>query len=330
MRCRAGPLMVALAVAGCAGGYSRAGEAAASTAGADTASFVEREYSSAFGARKYRLYVPAGLRPGAPLVIMLHGCTQGAGEFAAASRMNTHAAERRVIVVYPEQPASAHPQKCWNWYLRAHQARGAGEPAIIAAIADSVVRELQADRRRIYAGGLSAGAAMAVTLGVAYPDLFAAVGAHSGLPWGAATEVAGALAAMKSGGPDPDSLGRVAAQAMGAEVRAVPLFVMHGNRDAVVAPVAARRLVAQFTAADAAAGVVLSSDSTRGEAGGYPYQLLRARDAKGRVLIEAWLVDSLGHALSGGAPGMRWTDARGPDAAREMLRFFLAHPRSDR
>lgn len=322
----AGLLVAAAALlGGCAGGYGTAPQAAAR----DTATFTEREHTSSAGVRRYRLFVPAGLRPGAPVVMLLHGCTQDAAELARASRMNEHAGPRGVIVAYPEQPASAHPQKCWNWYLPAHQERGAEEPAILAAIADEVAREFGADRRRVHVGGLSAGAAMAVILGVTYPDRFASVAAHSGLGWRTATDVMSGLAAMKSGGPDPDSLGRLAHAAMGPNARIVPLFVMHGLGDPVVTALASRNLVAQFRSAAAAGGVALALDSTSGAGGGYSYRIVRARDQRQRVLIEAWFVDSLGHALSGGAAGTRWTDPRGPDAAAEMLRFLLEHPRSD-
>ena len=312
-------------IGACAGGSGAVPEAAER----DTATFTEREHASAPGLRRYRLFVPAGLRPGAPVVMLLHGCTQDAAELAGATRMNQHAARRGVIVVYPEQPATAHPQKCWNWYLPAHQERGAGEPAFLAAIADEVATEFGADRRRVNVAGLSAGAAMAVVLAVTYPDRFASVAAHSGLGWRTAGDVMSGLAAMKSGGPEPDSLGRLAHAAMGARARTVPLFVMHGLADPVVTALASRNLVAQFRAAAAAGGVPLALDSASGAEGGYSYRIVRARDRRGRVLIEAWFVDSLGHALSGGAAGSRWTDPRGPDAAAEMLRFLLEHPRPD-
>ena len=280
--------------------------------------------------RPYRLFLPANVRPGAPLVVLLHGCTQDAAEFAAATRMNEYAAEAGAIVVYPEQPASANPQKCWNWFLPAHQARGSGEPAIIAGIADSLARAHRADPRRIYIGGLSAGAAMAVVTAVAYPDRFAAVASHSGIGWGVASDVASALAAMRSGGASSDSLVQGMRGAMGPHARPLPIFVVHGTADAVVTPRASRVLLDQF------AGLhrVLEprADELRGmsfeEAGGYRYERVTVNGTNNRLAIEAWFVDSLGHALSGGAPGARWTDSRGPNAARGMLQFFLEHPRA--
>jgi poly(hydroxyalkanoate) depolymerase family esterase len=262
--------------------------------------------------------------------VWLHGCSQDAASLAAASRMDSLAAARRLIVVAPEQPASANQIRCWNWFLPAHQSRGAGEPAIIAAIAREVAAEYGADPRRIYVGGLSAGAAMAVVTAIAYPELFAAAGSHSGVGWRMASDVTGGLAVMKSGGGHADSLGTAALQSMGEHAWAIPLFVVHGMKDAVVTPVASGNLVTQFAAIARRSGVATDADSSGGEAGGYTYSVLRYRDERDRVLIEAWFVDSLGHALSGGAAGQPWTDPRGPDATGEMLRFFLDHPRPER
>lgn len=293
---------------------------------ADTAIVAQREHASESGTRGYRLFVPPMTPAGAPLVVWLHGCTQDAAELAVASRMDSLAAAARVIVVSPEQPASANPARCWNWFAPEHQARG-GEPAIIAAIARAVAAEFSADPARIHVGGISAGGAMAVATAISYPELFASVASHAGIGWRMASNVAGGLAVMKTGGAAAESLGVIAHQAMGAEGRMIPLFAVHGMRDGVVTPLATRNLVAQFVALAGAAGTRLRADSARSTAGGYSYQSLRFVGAGNRPVIEAWFVDSLGHALSGGAPGSRWVDARGPDATLGMLRFFLGHPR---
>jgi poly(hydroxyalkanoate) depolymerase family esterase len=297
--------------------------------GADTAIVAQREHASEWGTRHYRLFVPPMTPAGAPLIVWLHGCTQDAAELAAASRMDSLAAAARVIVAYPEQPASANPARCWNWFVPEHQARG-GEPAIIAAIARAVAEEFSADPARIHVGGLSAGGAMAVATAISYPDLFASVASHAGIGWRMASNVAGGLAVMKTGGAAAESLGVIAHQTMGANARMIPLFAVHGMRDAVVTPMATRTLATQFEAIAAAAGTRLRADSALSTAGGYSHQELRYLGAGDRPVIEVWFVDSLGHALSGGAPGSRWVDARGPDATRGMLRFFLDHPRHTR
>ncbi|HEX8209883.1 MAG TPA: PHB depolymerase family esterase [Longimicrobium sp.] len=278
---------------------------------ADTSGSWEwHTHTSDAGTRRYRLFVPAGVdasRP-APLVVMLHGCTQDPDDFARGTRFNEAAAEERVIVAYPEQTGALHPQKCWTWYDPAHQARG-GEPALVAGIAREVMAARPVDAKRVYVAGISAGAAMAINTAAAYPELFAAAGAHSGIAYRAATAVPQALAVMRNGSAAPDSL-RVE--------RAVPLIVFHGASDPVVAPINGRQLAALW----ARAGGLKDFQRSEMETGG----LRATRDVYGPFL-ELWMVEGLGHAWSGGSAEGTYTDVRGPDATREMLRFFLAHTR---
>jgi poly(hydroxyalkanoate) depolymerase family esterase len=322
---------VALPAPACAG----AARTAAVQAPSDTSVVLAREYVSPTGSRKYRLFVPAGHTPSrpAPLVVLLHGCTQGPEDLARGSRFDALGGEAGALVVYPEQPEAAHPKKCWNWYDPAHQARDGGEPAMLAEMTREVAAAYGVDPRRIYIGGLSAGAAMAVLTAVAYPDLFAAVGSHSGLGWRVAGDLATGLAAMRGAGPDSRVLAERASQEMGGRARVVPLIVLHGAADPVVGPTGSERLAEQFALLhDMVAGAErtpLLADTTRAEAGGYSYRLRRLREPGGRVVIEDWLIDGLGHALSGGSAEGKWTDQKGPDGAREMLRFFLEHPRAE-
>ncbi len=294
----------------------------------DTGAFIAGEYVSAEGRRRYKLFVPARKR-NAPLIVLLHGCTQHPDDLARGTRFNQHATRAGALVLYPDQPVEANGRKCWNWFDPAHQAPGAGEPALIAGMTREVVATYRADSRRVYIGGISAGAAMAVLTAVAYPDLYAAVAAHSGLPWRAAQDLASGLAAMQGKLPDSDSLARAAREAMAAAARAVPLIALHGTRDSILRPAATHHLVEQFVALHELVrpgGPRPASTSTiGGAAAGYPVRVRRYRDADGRAVIEEWLIDGLGHAWSGGSPEGSWTDARGPDATAEIMRFFLEH-----
>jgi poly(hydroxyalkanoate) depolymerase family esterase len=245
---------------------------------------------------------------------MLHGCTQNPDDFAAGTRMNALAEAQGWLVLYPAQAGAANGSGCWNWFRREDQRREEGEPSLIAGMAREVRARYEADARRVYVAGLSAGGAMAAVMGAVYPELFAAVGVHSGLPYGAAHDLPSALAAMREGRGAPQHLAAGAAR---------PTIVFHGDRDATVHPRNGEGVVqaARGALAGAALGRVV-----RGEVpGGHRYTRTVYAGAEGRPVVEGWLVHGAGHAWSGGSPRGSYTDPRGPDAAREMLRFFSAH-----
>jgi poly(hydroxyalkanoate) depolymerase family esterase len=272
------------------------------------ARFETRSHACAAGARDYRLYVPASLA-GAPrgLVLMLHGCTQDPDDFALGTGMNAQAERHGLIVAYPAQTRGHNASACWNWFDPAHQGREAGEPAILAGIAAALAAEFDVPREAVFAAGLSAGGAMAAVLAATHADLFSAVGIHSGLPYGAARDVASAFAAMRSGG--------AAKAAAGPSAR---LMVLHGTEDATVAPANAEAI------AEAARRSLPPAKPRlrRCRAGGRDCTVRRVlRD--GRPAVELWMIEGAGHAWSGGDPAGSYADAAGPDASAEMVRFFL-------
>ncbi len=279
------------------------------------ASFTNESYSEAAGTRAYKLYVPANRPDGPmPLIVMLHGCTQSADDFATGTGMNLAAEEHGFLVAYPEQPGSANANRCWNWFNAADQGRGRGEPALIAGITRRIMKDHPVDPARVYVAGLSAGGAAAVIMGSTYPDLYAAVGAHSGLPLGAARDMPSAFAAMRNG----------AAGERGG-VSPVPTIIFHGTQDSTVHPANAAAIAAQ--AMGAAPG--LRPMVTRGEVpGGRAYTRTIHADASDQGLCEHWEIQGAGHAWAGGNPSGSFTDPLGPDATREMVRFFFAHGRA--
>ena len=277
------------------------------------ASFVSGHYRNECGARDYKLFEPS--RDGAllPLVVMLHGCTQDPDDFARGTRMNALAREQGLLVLYPAQSQKANAQRCWNWFKHNHQARGKGEPAILAGMVREVIASHHVDPERVYVAGLSAGGAMAAILGDAYPDLFAAVGVHSGLATGAATDVTTAFAAMRG-----DAGGTRPAARHGATP---PTIVFHGDADATVNLVNGERVIG-------AGGWAVHPEAQRGAtAMGVPYSRRTWVDGQGAERAEQWTLHGVGHAWSGGDLAGSFTDPRGPDASAEMLRFFLRHPR---
>jgi len=291
--------------------------------------FVSRSYSNAAGARAYKLYIPKTYaKKRMPLIIMLHGCTQNPDDFAAGTRMNELADKHAFLVAYPAQSANANGSNCWNWFNVSDQARDRGEPSLIAGITREVASSYRVDERRIFVAGLSAGAAMAVILGATYPELFAAVGAHSGLPYGAADDVPSAFAAMRgSSGPIFSGRGLKSRTSTprDAPTRAPPTIVFHGDHDTTVNADNGSKIVAQAIALGREqTGCLKKSVQAQVSANGRECTITIYRDSMMRPCIEQWVLHGAGHAWSGGCSNGSYIDERGPDASAEMVRFFLA------
>lgn len=287
--------------------------------------FVKGTYTNSAGTRAYKTYIPAVYdRQAVPLVVMLHGCKQDPNDFAAGTRMNALAEEHGFIVVYPEQAAAANVSKCWNWFQRTDQKRDQGEPSLIADITREVIAAYRVDGRRVFVAGLSAGGAMAAIMATNYPDLYAAVGIHSGLAYAAASDLPSAFAAMRGDGKVPR---RKLSRGVDRSSRSVPTIVFHGDGDMTVHPSNGEEVIAQGTAAsspgeaqhEADARVTVETGNSRGRA----YTRTIHRDTRGKHTMEHWVVHGAGHAWSGGSAEGSFTDVKGPDASREMLRFFL-------
>jgi len=279
--------------------------------------FLERTFTGSTGTRAYKVYVPAGYSHESsqllPMVVMLHGCTQSPDDFAAGTRMNALADEHGFVAVYPAQCAAANAQRCWNWFRTDDQIRECGEPAIIAGITKEVAATYRVDSRRIFVVGMSAGAAMAVILATTYPDVYAAVGAHSGLAYRAAHDMPSAFKAMHAASSSP---------ARPHAPIPVPAIVFHGDHDRTVALGNAAAIVGHAVASRA--GATLRQDASSGEAGGRKFSRTVYADACNDVIAEHWVVHGAGHAWSGGSTAGTFADARGPDASREIIRFFFA------
>ncbi len=299
------------------------GPAAHSVSPPDTtpngASFEGATFSCEAGSRKYRLYIPASASKCATgVVMMLHGCTQTPQDFAAGTGMNALADRDGFVVIYPAQSRGDNAQSCWNWFSRGDQHRGRGEPTILAGLAQKICADHGVTREETFVAGLSAGAAMAAILGETYPDVFAAVGAHSGLPAGCAKDVPSAFAAMAGNALE-------ATDPVQANQR-VRTILFHGSVDHTVHPSNGDNIARRARSVGPGQSI---ETSTTGNVTGRTYTRDMSSDEDGMTLVEHWAVKGLGHAWSGGQPNGSYTDPKGPDASAEMIRFFFEAATSD-
>ncbi|HLY31350.1 MAG TPA: PHB depolymerase family esterase [Ktedonobacterales bacterium] len=308
---------------------------------ASSGTFTQYTYNGSAGSRPYYVYTPANYQVGTPvpLIVMLHGCTQTPTDFANGTQMNTLADQDQFIVVYPQQTSTYNSLECWNWFQTADQSRGSGEPAIIAGIVQTVEQttsQWTIDTNRVYVAGMSAGAAMAVIMGATYPDIFAAIGVHSGLEYQAATSETAATMAQSQGGPSPTQQGQAAYNAMGSAARVVPTIDFQGQSDYTVYPVNGDQVIEQWMQTDHLASngsynASFSSPSTttNGQvsgSGGHSYTVETWNDTNGNEIEEYWKINGMGHAWSGGSSSGSYTDPNGPSATNAMYSFFMNHP----
>ena len=283
--------------------------------------FIESSFTNDAGSRNYKLYVPTGYDGSPlPLIVMLHGCTQDADDFAAGTRMNKVAEKKRCFVVYPEQSTAGNANKCWGWFSASDCTAEQGEASLIAGIVHHVRARFRIDKQRIFIAGMSAGGAMASAMVQAYPGLFAAIGIHSGLPAGIATDLGSALAAMRG------AVDIVTPTKTSRPPLSMPVIVFHGERDPTVHVHNGDRIIAQLTTTDATAVVRRkTTPANQADGSGAAGAFTRSvhRDCHDRVVAENWLLHDIRHAWSGGSTKGSYTDANGPDASEEMLRFFL-------
>jgi poly(hydroxyalkanoate) depolymerase family esterase len=279
------------------------------------AQYLSRSFACAAGRRSYKVYIPRRRQSGRrALLVMLHGGTQDADDFAAGTRMNALAEEHGFIAAYPIQSKAANASLCWNWFTPEHQMRGCGEPAIIAGITGEIIADYDVDPAHVFVAGLSAGGAMAAVMGATYPDLYAAVGVHSGLPYRSAADLPSAFAAMRGHAGQRGRHSRKS-RGTGGDSRPIRTIVFHGDADNIVHPSNAALVEAERSASVERAEV--RHDAIRA------HTRTVTRDKTGAVVVEHWLVHGSGHAWSGGSPDGTYTDPQGPDASQEMLRFFF-------
>ncbi|WP_246001350.1 extracellular catalytic domain type 1 short-chain-length polyhydroxyalkanoate depolymerase [Oceanobacillus piezotolerans] len=285
------------------------------------------------GGKTYQLYLPDKFSEDEsyPLMVMLHGCTQDATQFAAGTKMNALADKERFIVLYPEQNSGANMNKCWNWFETAHQSRGSGEPAAIAGMVQKIESDYVISDNQVYVAGLSAGGGMSVIMGATYPDLFDGIGVGAGLEYKAAITMVEAFTAMSSGGPDPVNQGKLAYQAMGSRAQTLPVIAVHGTSDYTVNPINSDQIIKQWATTNNYVETGSSTgwiDDTPDHTenlqvpGGRAYTVYDYHNTEGKLWMQKVIVQGMGHAWSGGSTAGSYTDPQGPDASQMMWDFF--------
>ncbi|MDD0809003.1 PHB depolymerase family esterase [Curvibacter sp. RS43] len=266
------------------------------------------------GALRYRLYGPPDIKTGErlALMVMLHGCGQDAEGFAMCTGMNRVAAEKRFMVLYPEQDPLSNPQRCWNWFETRH-GRAHAEAELILKAIDQVCTLNPVNPQQIAIAGLSAGASMAALLVTRHPSQFKALVMHSGVAPGTAHSTLTAFSAMR--GRRPTLPLDATPNDMATDWPA--LMVIHGDADTTVSPTNAEA-AAQNWAQAAAARSGQVHRRQRGQRYAMAVTDFKNRD---RLVARLVLVAGLGHAWSGGAANQPFADGRGPDASRLAWTF---------
>ncbi len=274
------------------------------------AQYLTRSHRNSAGSRGYKIFIPTSQPKG--LILMLHGCNQTPDDFAVGTHMNALGERHGLVIAYPAQTPGHNAAACWNWFKPGHQTRGTGEPAILASLARKLTGEFGLGREAVFVAGLSAGGAMAAILADIYPDVFAAAGIHSGLARGAAQDVVSAMSAMRNG---------AAAAPSDATSFATPTrrIIFQGDSDSTVHSSNAGQIVSAALGSNA-----VPTRITRQSARGRDYARSTYAAADGAILLELWMLQGTGHAWSGGRVAGSYTDAKGPDASAQMVRFFLA------
>ncbi|MDQ3077703.1 MAG: PHB depolymerase family esterase [Pseudomonadota bacterium] len=244
------------------------------------------------GKLRAAIYLPESLRPGAPLVVVLHGCTQNAAGFNRGSGWSELADRHGFALLYPEQRRGNNPNLCFNWYAPADARRGRGEAASIRQMVVKMIAAHDVDPARIFVTGLSAGGAMTAVMLATYPELFAGGAIIAGLPFATADTVSEALERMRGqGGPDDRKLAALTAGASKHDGPWPTLSVWHGSSDTIVDPVNAEAIVSQWRSVqgiEAAPATVETVDGHRRRAW---------TDAKGREVIEQYDISGMGHGV---------------------------------
>ncbi len=284
------------------------------------------EFGSNPGRLAMRVFRPASaMLPGAPLVMVLHGCGQGAGEFAASGGWIEAATRHGWVLLLPEQAITNNHARCFSWYNHGDTHRGRGEVLSLRQMIQVALRRFRCDPERVFVAGLSAGGAMAAALLAAYPETFAAGAVIAGLPVGCASNAGEAFLRMHDAGPTkmtPASWATLITTQLGHKGRWPRLSIWHGEADRVVDPGNGENLVRQWTALHGLDVAAAAEDQVS------PGVTRRTWGNDAAPMVEAWSIAGLDHGFPVGEdaarrrPASQWVLGAEVDATDAIARFW--------
>ncbi len=241
------------------------------------------------GQLRARVYVPEGIADKAPLVVVLHGCTQNAALYDQGSGWSRLADRHGFALLFPEQQRANNPNLCFNWFEPADTRRGSGEAASIRSMVAHMTEQYDVDSARIFVTGLSAGGGMASVMLAAYPDVFAGGAIIAGIAYGCAGSVGEAFSCMAGGGRESaTALGDLVRKASGHKGPWPRVSVWHGDADRTVSSINGDDIVTQWLNVHG----LPPKPSVDGEVEGYPPRVW-AKDGEPRV--EQYVITGMGH-----------------------------------
>ncbi|MEZ0392847.1 MAG: PHB depolymerase family esterase [Pseudobdellovibrionaceae bacterium] len=299
---------------------------------AEKGTLFEETFSSDVGSRKYSIFVPENLKPGAGLLVALHGCFMSPKQMIEGTQLNHHAAQNGFVVIYPEQTYQDNPWKCWNWFDSENQRRETGEASLIVGMTKATTEKYKLDSQRVFLTGISAGGAMAANLLGCYSDVYAGGLLASGLEFAAAQTETEAHHA-KNDGPDTD-VRDVAGQAYKCSPERKTLLkvlVVHGKKDHYVNPINADRTFAVFNQLNSIiflfnggsqSEITETTSSVPVAEGKYPVEKTES-SFRGHSFVKKFLVDRMGHGWSGGQSTTPFMEPKGIDASQVIVDEFF-------
>jgi len=294
-------------------------------------------YYSFNGMRSYKVFLPSNHSESTnhgkiPVIIALHGCMQDSESFAAGTRLNEWAEKLGFAVYYPEQSKFFNIYNCWNWFLPTNQMKNTGEAELIMGGLKKVTREFSLNKDKTFLLGMSSGGAVVSILANCYPRSFQAVATHHGTMYKAASDVFSAKEVVYNGSkiaPEVAAAKGYSCSGFTPKKNPLPAVIIHGSRGAVMRAIHATQVESELRIFNDYLDNGIRDNSLDDEMtfekftpdNLYSYDVV-TWSHRGRPYIKRYMIETLGHAWSGGDNQYEFNDPHGPDATKIILDFF--------